>query len=175
MPGTILRRWLILGGALLATVVASVWPRDHQRAALEVVAPVTRRDDAPPRPRSLPADSELPELGERLERAQAVPGLPDPVPDLFGARTWSPPPARVKPGQAAAAAPVAPPFPYAITGSADTGTGPVAVFSRQNQDFAVKAGELLEQTYRVDAIDAQSVTVTYLPLGLTQVVAIQRN
>jgi hypothetical protein len=42
------------------------------------------------------------------------------------------------------------------------------VFANQNQNFAVRAGEVLEKTYRVESIDSQAVTVTYLPLGLTQ-------
>jgi hypothetical protein len=47
------------------------------------------------------------------------------------------------------------------------------VFNRQNQDFVLRVGDILEQTYRVEAIDTRSVTVTYLPLGLTQAVVIQ--
>ena len=171
MISSTLRRWLVLGGALLATVVASVWPRDGEHPAREVVAPVTRTEVASPRQTKPPAEIALPELGDRLARAPATSNIPD----LFGATTWSPPAAGAKPRPEPAAAPAAPPFPYAIIGSAESENGLVVVFSRQNQDFAVKAGDVLEKAYRVDAIDAQSVSVTYLPLGLTQVFAIQRN
>jgi hypothetical protein len=33
----------------------------------------------------------------------------------------------------------------------------------------VRAGDLLDENYRVEAIDPQSVTVRYLPLKITQV------
>jgi hypothetical protein len=71
------------------------------------------------------------------------------------------------------AAPTPPPFPYTIAGSVADANGLMIVFNRQNQDFVLRVGDILEQTYRVEAIDTRSVTVTYLPLGLTQAVVIQ--
>ena len=164
-----LTRWLILGAALLATVVASVWPRGEERPAPEVVAPVTRRDDAPARGQQLPGQPELPRLGERLER----PHTPAKVQDLFGTTDLNPPPPPVREKPLPPAAPTAPPFPYTIAGSVADANGLMIVFNRQNQDFVLRVGDVLEQTYRVEAIDPQSVTVTYLPLGLTQAVVIQ--
>ncbi len=174
MPvSTLTRRRLILGGALLATVVASVWPRAQERPASEVVAPVTQRGAAPPREQAHPAQSaqptELPTLGERLERAQTMAK----VQDLFGATTWNPPPAPV-PLPQKPAPPTAPAFTYAVAGLVHDANGPMIVLNRQNQDFVLRVGDVLEQTYRIEAIGPQSVTVTYLPLGLTQVVPIER-
>jgi hypothetical protein len=168
-----LTRWLILGTALLATVVASVWPRGEEKSAPEIVAPVTRRDDAPAKgqqPSSQPPSPlELPALGDRLEG----PRMPAKIQDLFGIKDWNPPPPPVRHKPLPPAAPTAPPFPYTVAGSVADANGLMIVFNRQKQDFVLRIGDVLEQTYRVEAIDPQSVTVTYLPLGLTQVVPIQ--
>jgi hypothetical protein len=163
-------RWLVLGGALLATAVASVWPQGDDRSAPEVVAPVTRRDAPAGRELKPPGEIELPRLGAQLAR----PAASAKVQDLFGTSDWNPPPARDRQQQLPPAAPVAPQFPYSVAGSVADSSGPMIVFNRQNQDFALRVGEVLEQTYRIEAIDSNSVTVLYLPLGLTQVVSIER-
>jgi len=158
-----IQRWLLLGGALLATVIASVWPRAEERAAPEVVAPVARAERATAEKRALPARTELPKLNEQLERAPTATAK---VEDLFGATSWNTErrPARVEP-----VVPTAPPFPYAITGTLLDRNGLMVVFAKENQDFVVRAGDLLDENYRVEAIDPQSVTVRYLPLKITQV------
>lgn len=162
MLGSTLKRWLILGGALLATVIASVWPRAEERAQPEVVAPVARGEKAQSEKPAAPARTELPKLGEQLERAPATAN----VEDLFAVTSWIPvpPPARIEP-------PVrtAPPFPYVITGTLLDGQGVVVVFGKENQSFVARAGDMLDERYRVEAIGSGSVTVMYLPLKITQV------
>jgi hypothetical protein len=159
-------RWMILGGALLATVVASVWPRGQDEPMIEVVPPVAKRDAAPLRDKKV---AELPPLGALRERQRAGTD----VQDLFGAKTWSAPPAPQQPRPAPApVAPVAPPFPYTVAGSVLDPNGLMIVFTHQQRNFVLRVGEVLEQTYRVESIDPQSVTLTFLPLGLTQRVPI---
>ncbi len=158
------RRWLVLGGLLLATVVASVWPQGGESPALEIVAPSERGDAAAPRNgraqsgQTVTATAELPPLGERLERSQGA----TKVENLFGAMSWIPP---AKP---VAATPVAPPFPYTVAGSLIDNGVPTVVFMKQNQYFILRVMEVLESTYRIDAIDERSIALTYLPLGHRQ-------
>ena len=163
-------RRLILGAALLATVVASVWPRGDDKPASEVVAPVSRRDMAPSREQKLPVQFELPRLDERLERAHT----PENPPDLFGTTDWNPPPPARELKPPPPPVPTAPPFPYTIAGSVIDATGALIVFNRQNQDFVLQVGDVLERNYRIEALDSKSVTVMYLPLGLTQVLSLER-
>jgi len=128
-----LTRWLILGTALLATVVASVWPRGEEKTASEVVAPVTRRDDAPAKAQQLSSPLELPALGERLDR----PSAPDKIQDLFGRKDWNPPPPPVRRKPLPPAPPTAPPFPYTVAGSVADVNGPMIVFNRQKDRKSV--------------------------------------
>src|SRR5687767_482076 len=102
-------RWLILGGALLATVVASVWPKGRERSLPEVVAPVTQRDSTASLAQIPAAQPELPPITALREHQHA----PAQVHDLFGARTWNPPPSPKQAKAAPPAAPMAPPVPYA--------------------------------------------------------------
>ena len=155
-----LRRRLVLGGLLLATVVASVWPRGEESRVLEVVAPAARGNAVTPMSeQTASAPAGLPPLGERFERPQGA----TKVENLFAAKSWIPASPKL-----AASAPVAPPFPYAIAGNlVDNGVMTV-VFTKQNQHFVLRVGEVLENTYRLDGIDSRSIAVTYLPLGQQQ-------
>ena len=162
-------RWVILGGALLATVVASVWPRGQDEPMIEVVPPVAQRNTARLMDNKVAGQAELPPLGAFRERQRARTD----VQDLFGVKTWSPPPAPQQPRAAPPpVAPVAPPFPYTVAGSVVDPNGLMIVFTQQERSFVLRVGEVLEQTYRVESIDPQSVTLTFLPLGLTQRVPI---
>jgi hypothetical protein len=161
-----IRSRLILGGALLATVVASVWPSAEERSTPEVVPPVARDEGAAPARQAPAARTELPRLSERLERA---PTVADEVKDLFAATSWDRPSGGQGARPAKPAAPTAPAFPYAIAGTLVDGDGLMVVFAKQNQDFVVRVGDVLDGDYRIDSIDRQSITVTYLPLRVTQV------
>src|ERR1043166_8817244 len=195
------RRWLVLRGVLLTTSVAAMWPRDKQgfggesldpvdpahRLHLKITSPLQEwpqqlgslgefaesqaRLDEPALKidPNLTESSNLPALGDRLERRRAAAK----VEDLFAATTWNPPPPRQVPQRPLLPPmPSLPPFPYAVAGRVEDADGPMIVFMKQNQDFVVRLGDTLEHAYRVEAIDAQAVTLTYLPLNLKQVVAI---
>jgi hypothetical protein len=40
--------------------------------------------------------------------------------------------------------------------------------ARQDKNFTVRAGDLLDDTYRVDAIKGPIVELTYMPLNIKQ-------
>jgi hypothetical protein len=68
--------------------------------------------------------------------------------------------------------PVPPPFPYSILGK-KLEDGKWDVFlSRQNRTFAIRTGDVLDNTYRVDDIRPPSMTLTYLPMNLPQSIPI---
>jgi len=163
VPRATVRRWLILGGTLLATVIAAVWPRAEERAATEVVAPAPRAGRSASVKEAAPA--ELPQLAGQLERAPSLAK----VEDLFPATSWE---AEQRAARQAPAVRTAPPFPYAVAGTLLDARGLMVVFARDNQDFVARAGDLIDEDYRVEALDAGSVTVRHLPTKLTQVLPI---
>ena len=99
---------------------------------------------------------------------QAVPlALPDrptlgePSGSLFGAQSWQPSAPKVA---ATPPAPVAPPLPYRFAGRVQH-DGKLQVFlSKGNTVIPVKEGETLDGNYRVEAIEADRITLLYLPL-----------
>ncbi len=164
MMNSVPRRRLIFGGALLATVVASVWPRSDENAAVDIVGPAARGAQAPrTADPALSPPAELPPLGETLERPAAAKR----VADLFAAKSWIPPAPKPAPG--APSAPSAPPFPYTVVGGLADNNVITIVFSNKDQYFVLRAGEVLADTYRLDEVNSNSITVTYLPLGQKQV------
>jgi len=156
-------RTLVLSGALLATLVASVWPGDEHVPTPDIVAAIPRANAVPEDKRVM---SDLPSLDDGLQRPFTN-VEPD---DLFSSKDWRPPPPKQKPSASPQAAPMPPPFPYAVAGSISDGDGWLIVFARDDRTFSLRPGEVLENTYRIDTIDATSVTVTFLPLGRSQVV-----
>ena len=163
MIGSKRTRAIALGIALLITVVASVWPRAQDSAPTDVVPAVKSRESPPAQQAAAAVAPENPALPSRAERPHSKSG------DLFGPKSWDPPPPPVKRAPPPPPpAPTAPAFPYAVSGSVADANGVMVVFSNQQQNFVVRVGEVLDKTYRVESVDAQSVTLTYLPLGLTQ-------
>jgi hypothetical protein len=97
------------------------------------------------------------------------PTLGEPAGALFGARSWQPPPAKVT---AAASAPVAPPMPYRFAGRV-LHDGKLQVFlSKGDTAIPAKQGETIEGGYRVESIEADRITLLYLPLNLKESVPI---
>ena len=96
-----------------------------------------------------------------------------------GVAAWSGPPppaprpaapvapvARSAPASAVAAAtlPPVPAFSYKLIGRLDDGI-PQALLSGTTRSFGVKAGDVIDGQWRVDSVEAQSVTVTWLRTG----------
>lgn len=59
---------------------------------------------------------------------------------------------------------VFPPLPYAFVGVISEGDGPQsAVLARAEETLVVTAGDVLDDTYRVDAVRDKEIDLTYLP------------
>lgn len=88
--------------------------------------------------------------------------------DLFSARSWAPPAAAAAPPPP----PIAPPVPFAFLGKKLEDGAWEVYLSRADHSFVVREGSVLEGTWRVDRIEPPSLTLTYLPLTLSQTLAI---
>jgi hypothetical protein len=90
--------------------------------------------------------------------------------DPFSSRSWAPPPQVQAP--VAPPPPSAPPVPYAVIGKKFEAGQWEVFLARGEQTFLARPGQTLEGTYRVDRIQPPALTLTYLPLGQEQTLAI---
>lgn len=91
---------------------------------------------------------------------------------LFGPHSWAPPPPPPEKRAAPPPKPQAPPLPFTYLGRMIEG-GKTRVFLAGGQhNHVVAVGDVIEETYRVDAIKDGVLTLTYLPLREQQQLAI---
>jgi hypothetical protein len=114
-------------------------------------------------------DSAQREWRERLRR----PPAPAQGTELFETKNWlpeAPPPKR--PVARAPEPPRPPPFPYQFLGRLETDGKPRTVYLTKNSEvYSAVPGEVIEGTYRVIDVSAESMEVLYLPLNMKQQIA----
>ncbi|MDH4324125.1 MAG: cohesin domain-containing protein [Betaproteobacteria bacterium] len=154
--------WLALAGGAVAV------------AAYFAPAPAPSPEPAP--------DSAV--VSSAAERAADTPpaALPEreaigkPRGEVFAQRSWVPPaPRRAAPKAAVAEPPPPPPppaMPYRVAGKVVYEGGANIVLAKGDRVLWVSEGETLPDGYRVDAITPDRVTLTYLPLGIAQHIAV---
>ena len=96
---------------------------------------------------------------------------------LFASTDWvvPPPPPKPAPPPPPPPPPTAPAMPYVFMGRFEQDSTNLIILSRGNRVINAAQGDILEKTYRVDSIDSNKVTMTYLPLGTTQFISIGSN
>ena len=89
---------------------------------------------------------------------------------LFASSSWvvAPPPPPPAPPPPPPPPPTAPPLPYVFMGRFEQGGNQLVILTRGNRVVTAAQGDVLENSYRIDRIEASKVTMTYLPLGTTQ-------
>ena len=108
-------------------------------------------------------------LVDQLKR----PALPEVVRDMFPSKSWyvPPPPPKVVAGPPLV--PTAPPFTYKYIGKMIEEQNVSTVFlENKNRIFIVRAGDTIDNQYRVETIDPPDMMLTYLPLDIKQTVQI---
>lgn len=159
------RRHLMLGIALLATLAATVWVSRWETDEESATAP------ARPRPSRPPATERGADAVALTLPAPRAPGEGT-ITDLFAPRSWRAAPAPVP--TPPAPPPSAPPLPFTYLGKLIL-DGEVVVFvSTPERNFAVREGELIDGTYRIDKIAPPTLSLTYLPLNEKQTLEIGR-
>ncbi len=155
------RRWTILGSLLLLSIGSSLWLDMGDSDGASVVA-VAKTGKRPAARQSGAAET----LALNALRRQPPADKPE---DAFAAKSWyvPPPPPKALPPPP----PTAPPLPFAYLGRMVEDGRTTVFLTWQDRNYAVKAGDTLDGTYRIDEIDAGSVTLTYLPLNVQQTLA----
>lgn len=93
-----------------------------------------------------------------------------PFKNLFASVDWTPPtppPPLVKPP-----APVAPPLPFTFIGKGRANGEWQVFLGRGDEVLIVQEGQTLANQYRIESVAPPLMTITYLPLGQTQTLAI---
>lgn len=159
------RRWL-LGAALLLTIAATASVDDQARSDNEVALVNPAREQVREQPeRMAEAEPSADILMDKLKR----PALPEKAKDMFAAKSWYVPP----PAPKTRVVPVAPPLPFVYVGKLlEAGKSSTVFLERQNRIFLVREGDAIDANYRVDAISAPLMTLTYLPLNIKQTLQI---
>lgn len=132
-----------------------------------VVPPqATEPPASPPAPVVDAGDLDLEKLTRRARAGEPV--------DLFA--TVAPAPSAVRPVVAVAPVPAAPPaapaLPFRYLGRMGDGERQMVFLDRNGEPIQVTAGDAIEGLYRVDSVSDSLVAFTYLPLGVTQTLAI---
>lgn len=167
MKTTERKRVLWLGGALLATLLATQWVSggdgsvDPVSASPEQKAPREMKGEMK-ETRAAEDDTAQLEL-ERLERrkfsAQAG--------DLFSRQSWVPPP----PPPSKSQAPVPPPLMFKYLGKVTEGEETQVFLALAERNYIVKIGDKIDNQYRVDEVTDHAITLTYIPLNAKQVLS----
>lgn len=161
-------RWLLLVcGLTLALLAAYATSGDEQsesdtkgrvKTASVQDAQQTIPEDAPRTLSSLPLD--------KLHRQVHASGGAD----LFATYSWVPlPPPPVSMPTDPTPAPTAPALPFTYLGRFQEESGKVTVYLAQGErPHSVNVGDTIDGIYRVEEIEADSVTFVYLPLNTKQ-------
>lgn len=183
---TKLRR-LILGAALVATLLAVILVEENDPELEETVQPIVPARTAQSSARGKKSDIshlQVDQLGQRKFSAEAD--------DIFAPTSWEPkrPPVSLssspfgsgqvaKPAPAPVLAPpsppVAPPLQFKYVGRITEGKITSVFLSLAENNYIAKVGERIEAKYRVDRITDDAIEFTYLPLGAKQTLPINTN
>jgi hypothetical protein len=158
----------MMGLALALTLAATAWVSTREEAVtltgLERKAGASRPGGArtTARPSVVPAELQL----DKLKR----PLIEEGKGDMFPAAGWQPPPP--PPGSVKPEPPMAPPLPFRYFGQMVEDGVPVVFLERGTRNYAVKQGDNIDGSYRVDQIRRDAVLITYLPLDMKQTLSI---
>lgn len=164
MAMTTRTRWLILSSLLTATLVAVVWV-DEQAGETDVPAVEAKTT------KSAGEAQHARKMSLALEKLQRTAKEEETeIQDVFKSKSWFVPPPPPKPTPPPPPAP--PPLPFKYFGKLEE-AGQLTVFvTKQDRNYALKAGDSIDGAYRVERVDAKGVTFTYLPLNMQQTLAI---
>lgn len=159
--------WLgFIGVALLLTLIPELLFDEQEQLVEALVPAATTEQGALADLRSTAAASVTPAPTSTAARV--------PHADLFAAHSWyvAPPvpAAPVMPPRAAMPppAPVAPPLPFRFIGSLDDNRQLLAFLLRGEQLYSVRTGDVIDGVYRVEDVQQTGMTLTYLPLRISQ-------
>jgi hypothetical protein len=145
------RRWAVISLTAIATGVAA-WVGPEDKSVAETALPVERAHAAPkPAASSAPIDTQLP-VREEIGQQRG---------DPFATLAWTPPAKAATASKEPPPKPQAPPNPYKFAGTVHHDGVRKVFLMLGDHVVEVKAGEKLEQGFRVKSVTDQAVTLVY--------------
>ncbi len=179
---------VLVGSALLAERLMALASADDTEVVQPVVpkrvaggvadaARAASAKDAAALSAAPPGRLRLDRLDARLQALSDSADSPAPTtprPALFDIVSWQPPAPKAAAAQPPAAPPkpVAPPFAYVYMGGLTDNGVRTSFFTKGERVIAVKAGDTIDAAYRIDQMTEKQMTLTYLPLNETLVLAL---
>lgn len=158
------KRHIVLAIGLAATVWLALTVSDRDGEGEFTVSESLQNPRPASAGESKPAEkSSNTESVSRLVAREESPEMPLKS-SAFEARSWDPPP----PPPAPPAPPSPPPFPFTYVGKKFEDGGWEVFLNIGERIVLVRENELIEQNWRIDKIEPNSMTLTYLPLNQKQ-------
>lgn len=145
--------WMVL----LLTVVAVLWPVPENDTA----------DGVATRPSKVRNRASVLDPSPAQQLRSLTPPSPArerEIVDLFPRQGWTPPAASAAPEK-----PTAPALPFTYGGRYTEGSNVFVFLNEGAKMHTVRQGDTVNATYRIDNIAPAAITLTYLPLGLQQI------
>jgi hypothetical protein len=173
------QRNLILGSALLLTLLATYWvsQQENWEQESDIAAPMHRENRTGTKQAPLAKNSEnLARAAGETDNASWATyqrNLNQVKPSgLFKPHSWYVPPPKVKAVVVVPPPPpkpVAPPAPFAYMGKLENAPGGTQYFlSSNNRVYTVQKGQSIDASWRLEGEDENVVRLTHLPTGLAQ-------
>jgi hypothetical protein len=182
------RRWLIIGGLLVATVGAAAWVRDGaNEPASEIIA-------AAPGPKEMAGPSTATSQPDTTRRTASPRGERSAIPRIdlekLNARNPgelvrdpfavpAPKPRKIVRGNAGPTTPTtpaplqtAPPIPFTYMGKLRSGADTAIFLTQGDRNLVLREGDTIDSVYRVEHIADREITLVYLPLSQRQTIPI---
>ncbi len=171
------RRWMIIGGLLVATLSAVAWVRNAEdtESGISAEVPARTAGTAPAAPapaKSAKAGTTGIDLDRLVVRTPGTPqrdpfALPQPKIEKRVARTGARAPIAPPP-----APPSAPPVPFTYMGKLRSGSDTAVFLTQGDRNLVLREGDTIDSTYRVEQIADRAITLVYLPLDERQTIVI---
>lgn len=165
-----------VGGILLVQRVVALSTEDTAEPVPAKPARERAPAESPRAAASTPAQVQLDRLARRAAEpasAASAAAAADDYRGLFEVVGWQPPPPKATAPPPPPPKPVAPPFPYAYMGGLSDDGVRTSFFMKGERVLPVKAGDVVDASYRVDEMTDKQMTLTYLPLNETMTVALE--
>jgi hypothetical protein len=165
------QRWFALIGLLTLALTAAAWVRDADKTSTAEVVEAPMRAVRP----ALAGQAAKPAT-ERvtLEKLRAH-GLEANAADPFAPRSWRKAVPRSAPANAVAVVappPTAPPLPFVYMGKLLSEETTAVFLIHGERNLIVREGDVIDSTYRVERLADAGLTLTHLPTGIRQILAI---